>query len=177
MFDEDFVGSKIASKFGSEKVIVGVKDKSFSLLLLDNYLWALLLVISLGLLFNFGNLSTFLTQTEFVLVIIAFIIVSLASILTFLGSLHKVYFKDNLLICENMLKMKKTIDLDKFPRAYIRQHISSTYLSNPDFTGDHYLEEREDYIFYIEQDSTLIKLKTRFRNVENFINNLITKER
>jgi len=173
----DNIGREIYNKLGSEKIIVGIKDSNVKVKFMTTFIWAIPLVVTLGILLNLVNFYKILTETQ-MLIVLSIFIVAIISTITILGTqVFKLYIKDNFIIVENYFKMKKYIDINKYPRIYIRQHIYENYRDNNTGIFERGPITIEKYYLYLEQNKTLIKLDTNTNGVKELLDSLILKDR
>ena len=168
----DNIGKNLSDNFGNEKVIAGIKKDDLSITYMVHKAWELPLIPVFGLLLSKKTYFAILTEEEKMRFIIGIAIGVIITFLLFLSSIRKIYFKDNYFIQENILKIKKKIKLDKYPRIYFKRNMSEYTDSETLITNTF-----ERYYLHIEQGNTLIRLSSKIRNLNILINNFIFKEK
>lgn len=165
---------EIYQQFNSEKIISGIKEPNLQIKFIKSYIWIFPLFILLGFILNFGILQI-LSETERIMAYIVAIIVAILSVLGFLSQFYKLYFDDNNLILENKLNKRIVIDINRYPRIYIRHQVYDSY----NHTTEMY-ETRHRYDLHIEQDNDDIVLDIRTigsNKIALFLKSIETKER
>lgn len=139
---------QIFMNHGEEKVICNIINKNFRFTFTKSDNWAFPLIISSSSILVLISLFVFIPIYFRVMLLLIFLISLLFTIYSFLSNSCSFYFDDHYLVLENKLKKKNVIDINKYPRIYIRQRIFDSY----NRVHDRY-EIKECYFVYIEQNN------------------------
>ena len=161
---------EIYKKYGSEKIICDINDKSLKIRFVKSYVWIFPLIMALGCLFNYAIVFNLFGITGYVF----FLGITFLTIRTFLDCWYTLYFKDNYLILENKLKKKKIINISNFPRIYIRYRES--YQSSYNNTTSKKIEQYNLHIKQNDVDITLDIVKIGSKKISALLENLQYKE-
>lgn len=146
---------EIYQQFGDEKIICGIKNPNLKIKFMMSYIWLFPVCIILGFILN-QNMLQILDDSHKVIAFIELFSVIGIAILGFLCESYTVYFEDNSLIFKNKLNKKKIIDINKYPRIYIRYRKNYSYDSD-----NRRYQQREEYDLHIEQNNNIIILDIR----------------
>lgn len=160
---------EIYQQFNGEKVISGIKDNSLEIKFIKLYRWIIPLLILFAIIVSINIIPD---TIKIIAYIIAFVC-PILSILDFLNQSYKLYFYDNNIILENKLNKQTIIDVNRYPRIYIKkqEHLRVTEYSD-------WIEYT--YFLHIEQDDNDIVFNmhgTKSTVIEFILNNIETKEK
>ncbi len=161
---------KIYKDFGEEKVILDIKNTNLEVKFIKSYISILiyaLIGIALGI--NIIRIKNGIFAYIAIFFIMAFFIRGV------LSQICKIYFCKTGIILENKLNKRKIIDIEKYPRIYIK------YKKYLNYDNDLRRERNtENYILCIEQNENKIELDIKevgSDKIRRILNNFEMKKR
>lgn len=170
----DKQAKEIYQQYNNEKIICGIKNHTLEIKFIKHYIWFLPLFILLGFSSNLRVLQI-LTDSESIIIYIIALFFFVLSIFVVLSQSYKLYFDNNNLILRNKLNKRIVIDINRYPRIYIRHQIYNSY----NHVSEHYRKTHR-YDLHIEQDNNDIVLDISTigsKKIKLLLDNFETKER
>ena len=175
---------KLYEEYRNDKIICGVKDYDVKIENTSVPFWIFVMIIITGILARFAvgfivnEVSIFNNVFVKIIVDITTIFFIIAMVMSYYELKTELYFEDENIVFKNKLNKKIVIDINRYPRIYIKKSLYTT--SNTTYSGAISSRVCESYDLHIEQDYKDLEISVDVigaKKLKLFLDNLILKEK